>query len=116
MDSSGPLLCILFVLLFLGGGYFAAAEIAFASVNKIRLRTRADDGDQRARKAMYVLANFDKALTTLLIGNNIMHLSTASLATVIATQPVGSLQRDLYYLCGDASGLLFCGDDPEKLC
>lgn len=85
MDSSGPLLCILFVLLFLGGGYFAAAEIAFASVNKIRLRTRADDGDQRARKAMYVLANFDKALTTLLIGNNIMHLSTASLATVIAT-------------------------------
>lgn len=89
MDSSGPLLCILFVLLFLGGAYFAAAEIAFASVNKIRLRTRAEDGDLRARKAMYILANFDKALTTLLIGNNIMHLSTASLATVIATNTWG---------------------------
>jgi CBS domain containing-hemolysin-like protein len=62
--------------------YFAGAEIALASVNRIRLTNRAEDGDKRAKKVIYILDNFDKALTTLLIGTNVTHAGIATLSTV----------------------------------
>ena len=86
MDGGSWLPYILLVLLILGGGYFAGAEISFASFNKIRLRNYAEGGDRRAKKALYISNHFDKALTTLLIGNNLMHIGCASLATLIATR------------------------------
>ena len=96
-DSSSWLLLIAIILLILGGGYFAAAETAFASVNPIHIKQRVEDGEKRARKAQYVLDHFNKALSTLLIGNNIMHIGTASLATYLV---VDVLQRpDLTTLC-----------------
>ena len=77
-------------LLLLGGAYFAAAETAFASVSKIRMISDADDGDPRAEKALYVLDHFDKALTTLLIGNNVMHIACSSAATLLASKLWGN--------------------------
>ncbi|MBO4881314.1 MAG: DUF21 domain-containing protein, partial [Firmicutes bacterium] len=77
-------------LLLLGGAYFAAAETAFASVSKIRMISDADDGDERAKKALYVLDHFDKALTTLLIGNNVMHIACSSAATLLASKLWGN--------------------------
>ena len=77
MDGGSWLPYILLVLLILGGGYFAGAEISFASFNKIRLRNYAEGGDRRAKKALYISNHFDKALTTLLIGNNLMHIGCA---------------------------------------
>ena len=77
-------------LLLLGGAYFAAAETAFASVSKIRMISDADDGDERAQKALYVLDHFDKALTTLLIGNNVMHIACSSAATLLASKLWGN--------------------------
>ena len=85
MDSDSWLLYVLFFALILGGGYFASTEIAFASANKIRLKTQAETGDRRAKTAIYISEHFEKALTTLLIGNNIMHIGCSSLATVLAT-------------------------------
>ena len=85
MDSNSWLLYVLLVALILGGGYFAGAEIAFASCNKIRLKTQAEAGDSRSKTAMYISEHFDNALTTLLIGNNIMHIGCSSLATLLAT-------------------------------
>lgn len=85
MDGgSTTLLFVLLITLILGGGYFASTEIAFASAGAIRLRTRADAGDKRARNAVYIMEHFDRALTTLLIGNNIMHIGSASIATLLA--------------------------------
>ena len=85
MDGGSTLyLFVLLFLLILGGGYFAATEIAFASANVIRLRTRAEGGDPRAKKAVYISEHFDQALTTLLIGNNVMHIGSASIATLLA--------------------------------
>lgn len=86
MDSNSWLLYVLLVALIIGGGYFAGAEIAFASCNKIRLKTQADSGNHRAKTAMYISEHFDNALTTLLIGNNIMHIGCSSLATLLATK------------------------------
>ena len=85
MGSDSWLLYVLLFILILGGGYFAGAEIAFASANKIRLKTQADGGNRRAKTAVYITEHFDSALTTLLIGNNIMHISSSSLATLLAT-------------------------------
>ena len=86
MDSNSWLLYVLLVALIIGGGYFAGAEIAFASCNKIRLKTQAEAGDARSKSAMYISEHFDNALTTLLIGNNIMHIGCSSLATLLATK------------------------------
>jgi len=73
--------CFLLVLL---GAYFASAETSFARANKIKIRNIADDGDKRGKKALYVINRFEKALVTILIGNNIAHLACSSLATLAA--------------------------------
>ncbi|MBE7028379.1 MAG: HlyC/CorC family transporter [Ruminococcaceae bacterium] len=82
MDDSpaGYLISILALLVM--AAYFAGAEISLASVNRIRLENRAEDGDKRAKRAIYILDHFDKALTTLLIGTNVTHAGIATLSTV----------------------------------
>lgn len=86
MDADSWLLFALLILLILGGGYFAAAETAFASVNPVHIKQRAENGEKRAKRAQYVLDHFNKALSTLLIGNNIMHIGTASMATFLVAE------------------------------
>lgn len=85
-DGSIWLLIVIYVLLVFGGAYFASAESAYAAMNKIRMKNIADDGDRRAKRALYIVNNFDRALTTILIGNNIMHIGSASLATLAANK------------------------------
>lgn len=81
---------IALVLLLFGGAYFASAETSLASVNRIRMISDADDGDKRAKKVLYILDNFDNALTALLIGNNIMHIAFSSLSTVLVSRIWGN--------------------------
>ena len=81
---------ISFLFLLLGGAYFAGSETSLSTVNRIRVMTRADDGDKRAKKVLYILDHFDDALSAILVGNNIMHIGSASLATVTATKLWGS--------------------------
>ncbi|MEG1632804.1 MAG: hemolysin family protein [Oscillospiraceae bacterium] len=76
---------IVFVLLCFAA-FFATAETAFASVSRLKLKTRLDRGDGRAKRPLYVLDNFDKAITTILIGTNIVHIVTASIVTVAVTR------------------------------
>ena len=80
-------LIILALLLF--ADYFAVCETSFAAVSRIRLKTAMERGDRRANKAMYVCEHFDKAITTILIGTNIVHLSCASYVTVLVTRRWG---------------------------
>ena len=89
MDD-GSWLSILFILALVGMAiYFALAETAFASVSRSRIRVRQEKGDHRAKKAMWVLDNFDRAITTILIGTNIAHLSAAAVVTVLVTHKWG---------------------------
>ncbi len=81
-DSLGRYLFLILALLLLAA-YFAGAEIALAAVNRIKLENRAEDGDKRAKRAIYILDHFDKALTTLLIGTNVTHAGIATLSTVL---------------------------------
>ena len=89
MDT-GSRLSIAAIIILLGFAmYFAIAETSFATVSRIRLKTRLDKGDHRARKALLVLDNFDKAITTILIGTNIVHITVAAIVTVLVTRKWG---------------------------
>ena len=68
-------LWIVFAICVIGGAYFAATESSFSAVNKIKVKALADDGNRRAKGVMYVLNRFDKALTTLLVGNNVTKIN-----------------------------------------
>ena len=77
------------IVLLLGAAYFAVMETAFASASRIRLKAAADHGNRRAEQALYVLDHFDQAITTLLIGTNILHLTIATLVTVAVQRQWG---------------------------
>jgi len=75
--------CLLYLFFLASSAYFACCETAYTAVSKVRLRTMADKGNKRAKKALWVCDRFDKTLTTILIGNNIFHASCASLSTLL---------------------------------
>ena len=85
MGSDSIPLWIIFFICVVGGAYFAATESSFSAVNKIKIKTLADDGNKKAQGVMYVINKFDRALTTLLLGNNITKIAGASVFTILAT-------------------------------
>ena len=85
--DSRTILLVLF--LFIASAYFALTETAVASVSRSRIKVRLDKGDVRARKVMYVLENFEDAITTLLICTNAAHIAAASTVTVSVTRRWG---------------------------
>lgn len=90
MDDPGSsiiLLVFYFVMIILCG-YFAGSETALSSVNRIHMISFTDNGDRRAKKVLYLLDNFDEALSTLLIGNNIVNIACTTLAVVIIERAV----------------------------
>ena len=90
MDSSDATqLIILFILLLLSG-YFSSAETALTTVNKIRMRSLAEEGNKRARTVLEITEDSGKMLSAILIGNNIVNLSAASLTTSLAYSLGGS--------------------------
>lgn len=89
MEDGSRLSWIVIIALFFFAAYFAIAETAFASVNKIKIRAGVERGDKRAEKAMRILDDFDKAVTTVLIGTNIVHLVIASMVAVLVQRKWG---------------------------
>ena len=89
MDDGSRSTWLIVFLLLLAAMLFAVMETAFASVSRVRLKTGAEKGDKRAVRALYVTEHFDRAITTLLICTNIVHLATASIVTVYVTKRWG---------------------------
>ena len=89
MDDGSRLPWIIAIVLLFCAAYFAVAETAFAAASRNKLKTAADRGDARAEKALYVLDHFDRAITTILIGTNIVHIAAASIVTVAVTRRWG---------------------------
>ena len=78
------------VILIILSAVFSASETALSSVNKVRLRSYADEGSKRAKLAIKITDNFDKTLTTILIGNNIVNLASTTVATVMISMRFGA--------------------------
>ena len=70
--------------------FFSASETAFSSLNQIRLKSRADDGDRTAARVLAMAEKYDKLLSTILVGNNIVNIAAASIGTIIFTQMLGA--------------------------
>lgn len=70
--------------------FFSATETAFLSSNPIRLQKAVEDGDKRAKLALYIYNNYEKFLSTILIGNNLVNITASSVATIIAIHIVGA--------------------------
>ena len=69
--------------------YFSATETAFSSLNRIRIKNMAEKGNKRAGLVLKLSENYDGLLSTILIGNNIVNIASASLATVIFVKLLG---------------------------
>ncbi len=88
MDTDSSMLIFLVALLVLSA-IFSSAETAFLSTNKIRLRNLQEDGDKKADLVLDLLENQNRLISTLLVGNNIVNISSSALATKMATDYFG---------------------------
>ena len=70
--------------------FFSASETAFSSLNQIRLKSRAEDGDSSAARVLNMAEQYDKLLSTILIGNNIVNIAAASIGTILFTRMLGA--------------------------
>lgn len=82
---------IVIILCIILSAFFSSVETAFSFVNTIRIQSYADDGNKKAKKVLYITEHFDKALTTILICNNIVNLGCSSLATVVCLEWFGDI-------------------------
>lgn len=86
IDSSDLAMIAALLLLVVMSAYFSATETAYTSLNRIRLKTRADNGSRRAVRTLALAEEYDKLLTTILIGNNIVNITATTVATVLCTK------------------------------
>ena len=80
-DGSTLILTLMFILVVFSA-FFSASETAFTSFNRAKMKSLASEGNKRAAKALKLSENYDKLLSTILVGNNIVNISLSSIATV----------------------------------
>lgn len=86
LDSSSIGMLVALVILIAMSAYFSATETAFTSLNRIRMKNKADNGSVRAAKTLELAEDYDRLLSTILIGNNIVNISATTVATVLCTK------------------------------
>ncbi|MEE0207136.1 MAG: hemolysin family protein [Peptococcaceae bacterium] len=86
MDSSLIGMTVAIVILVMCSAYFSATETAFTSLNTIRMKTWAENGDKRAARALAVGEDYDKLLSSILIGNNIVNITATTISTLLFTK------------------------------
>ncbi len=123
MDPSDAIQLLILVVLLILSAFFSSAETALTTVNRIRMRSLAEDGNRKAATVLKILDNQDKMLSAVLIGNNIVNLSSSSLATLLATKLLGDagagIATGILTLCilvfGEISPKNLASANSEKL-
>lgn len=118
MTSIQIIFLIIIVICFILSGYFSATETAFTTVNKIRLKAKAEDGDKKATRVLKLADNYDKLLTTILIGNNLVNILASSLATLLFIAWLNGndgLASTLSTVATTVIVLIFCEVTPKSL-
>ena len=90
MSTYDILMLVIIIICICLSAFFSATETAFSTVSTIRLKYLTERGDKRAKNALKVTENYDKALTTILIGNNIVNIGCSSVATVLCMNIFGN--------------------------
>ena len=102
--------------------YFSASETAFSSLNRARMKAMAEQGDKRAERALALAEQYDRLLSTLLIGNNIVNIAAASIGTVMFVRYYGDLGATIstvvitivVLIFGEVSPKSLAKDSPER--
>ncbi len=113
-DGSWILVGVLVVLVALSA-YFSATETAFSSLNRIRVKNLADNGNKKAALALKLEANYDKLLSTILIGNNIVNIASASISTVVFVGFLGDMGVPVSTVVMTVVVLIFGEISPKSL-
>ena len=108
--------CIIIMAVCLAfSAYFSATETAFSSVNTTRLRTLAEKGSKNAALALKLLEQYDRLLSTILIGNNIVNIATASIGTVLFVQHYGDAGATISTVVVTVVVLIFGEISPKSI-
>lgn len=113
-DGSWILVGVLVVLVALSA-YFSGTETAFSSLNRIRMKNLADNGNKKAALALKLEANYDKLLSTILIGNNIVNIASASISTVVFVGFLGDMGVPISTVVMTVVVLIFGEISPKSL-
>ena len=112
-------------LLVLFSAFFSSTETAFSSVSKIRLKNKAENGDKKAAKALYIVENYDNALSAILVGNNIVNIASSALATLLFVSFLGDATGTIVstivltivvLVCGEVIPKNFAIENNEQIC
>ncbi len=90
MDTTGVIQIIALGFLILLSGFFSSAETSYSTVNRVRMRTLAEEGSKKAVRVLGILDQYGKMLSTVLIGNNIVNLSASSVMTTLTIKLWGN--------------------------
>ena len=112
--STTTCIVIMTVCLILSG-YFSATETAFSSANTTRLKTLAEKGNKRAALVCKLLERYDRLLSTILIGNNIVNIATASIGTVLFVRHYGDAGATISTVVVTVVVLIFGEISPKSI-
>lgn len=106
---------IAIIVLVMLSAYFSATETAFTSLNRIRVKNMAGEGNKRAELVLRLEENYDKLLTTILIGNNIVNISMTAIATVLFVELFGAYGPTLSTVVITIVVLIFGEISPKNI-
>ena len=106
---------IAIVALLLLSAYFSATETAFTSLNRIRIKNKADAGDEQAKRVLHLEQNYDNLLSTILIGNNLVNIATTAVATVLFVRLYGPYGATIATIVTTVVVLIFGEITPKSL-
>ncbi len=106
---------IAMAVLILFSAYFSATETAFSSMNRTRVKTQADKGSRAAELVMKLSDDYDKLISTILIGNNIVNIATASLGTLLFVELYGDLGATISTIVVTIVVLIFGEITPKSI-
>ncbi|MCI8590035.1 MAG: HlyC/CorC family transporter [Clostridiales bacterium] len=115
MDNESILSIIIIILCVILSGYFSATETAFSSLNRIRIKNMADNGNKRAALTYKLSDNYDKLLSTILVGNNIVNIAAASVSTLLFVRFLGNAGPTVSTVVITITVLIFGEISPKSI-
>lgn len=116
MDGRGLAIPVILIIIFLiFSAFFSATETAFTSLNRVRLKNRANDGDKRAKETLELSLDYNKLLSTILIGNNIVNIALTATATLLFIRLYGSYGPTISTVVTTVIVLVFGEISPKNL-
>jgi len=115
MDDNALILIVVIAILIIMSAYFSATETAFSSLNKIKLKNLAVNGSKKAENTLNISKKFDNILSTILIGNNIVNIASASIATIVFTKYYGDIGVTISTIVMTIVVLIFGEISPKSL-